>query len=116
MVRWLPPCDELAGRRDVSKFRVSKIRILASGVVKFARPCVDDRSLVDIIDGGETCAPRVLVWRRRVCDASHGAGELGEQDFDEVQPRAMLWSEAKFEPARKLCRVDKLLYLEMWAE
>jgi hypothetical protein len=81
----------------------SKIRILSSGVVKFVGPCVDDRLLVDVIDGGQD-ALREFLFGDDAYVAEHGAGELGEEAFNQVQPRAMLRSEGKFEAALRLCR------------
>ena len=62
-----------------------------------------DRLLVDVIDGGQD-ALREFLFGDDAYVAQHGAGELGEEALDEVQPRAMLRSEGKFEAALRLCR------------
>jgi hypothetical protein len=64
---------------------------------------VDDRLLVDVIDGGQD-ALREFLFGDDAHVAQHGAGELGEEALNEVQPRAMLRSEGKFEAALRLCR------------
>ena len=48
------------------------------------------------------------------CDADvaqHRAGELGEETFDEVEPRAMLGGEGEFETARRLIGEPRLCLL-----
>jgi hypothetical protein len=64
---------------------------------------VHDRLLVDVIDGGQG-ALREFLFGDDAYVAQHGAGELGEEALDEVQPRAMLRSKGKFEAALRLCR------------
>jgi len=57
---------------------------------------MDDGMLVDIIHGGEDTVLEFLFG----CDADvpqDGAGELGKEAFDQVQPGAVLGSECKFE-------------------
>jgi hypothetical protein len=56
---------------------------------------VHDRLLVDVIDGGQG-ALREFLFGDDAYVAQHGAGELGEEALDEVQPRAMLRSKGKF--------------------
>ena len=64
---------------------------------------MDDRLLVDVVDGGQN-ALREFLFGDDAYVAQHGAGELGEEALDEVQPRAMLRSKGKFEAALRLCR------------
>jgi hypothetical protein len=64
---------------------------------------VHDRLLVDVIDGGQD-ALREFLFGDDAYVAQHGARELGEEALDEVQPRAMLRSEGKFEATLRLCR------------
>src|ERR1700758_3602962 len=57
-----------------------------------------DGLLVDVLDGGQD-ALRELLFGSNSDVAEHGAGELGEETFDEIEPGAVLRGEGKFEAA-----------------
>ena len=59
---------------------------------------MDDGVSVELVHGGHDTVLELLFG----CDADmaqHRAGELGEEAFDEVEPRAVLGGEGEFEAA-----------------
>src|ERR1700752_2864233 len=90
-------------RPHSSKRPVSEIRIISNGPVKFVRPRVSDGLLVDVVDGGQDAVFEFL-FGGDADVAQHGAGELGEEPLDEVEPGAMLRGKGQFEAALWLCR------------
>ena len=76
---------------------------------------MNDGIAIELIHGGHDAVLELLFG----CDADvaqHRAGELGEETFDEVEPRAMLGGEGEFETARRLIGEPRLVSLEMCAE
>ena len=65
---------------------------------------------VDVIDGGQDAIFKLLFGSHPDM-AQHGARELGEEAFDEVQPRAMLRGEGQFEATLWLCREPGFCFL-----
>ena len=66
--------------------------------VELVGPCLNDAIAVEFIHGGHDAVLEFLLG----CDADvarHRASELGEEALDEVEPRAMLRREGKFETA-----------------
>ena len=59
---------------------------------------MDDGLLVDVLDGGQDTL-RELVFGSDSDVPEHGARQLGEEAFDQIEPGAMLWGEGKFEAA-----------------
>ena len=62
---------------------------------------MNDRIAIEIIHGGQEAILELLLG----CDADvaqDGAGEFGKEALDEIEPRAVLGSESKFEPVRGL--------------
>jgi len=62
---------------------------------------VNDGVAIEEVDGGHDAIPEFL-FGRDADVAQHGAGQLGEEALDEVEPRAMLGSEGELEAARGL--------------
>ena len=61
---------------------------------------MDDGVSVELVHGGHDALLEFLFR----CDpdvAQHGAGELGEETLDEIEPGAVLGSESKFEAVRR---------------
>jgi hypothetical protein len=48
--------------------------------------------------------------------AQHGAGELGKETLDEVEPGAMRGREGEFERCAGCCAIQAVVSLEMCAE
>ena len=62
---------------------------------------MNDGIAIEVVHGGHDAVLEFLFG----CDADvaqHGAGELGEEALDEVEPRAVLGGEGEFEAARGL--------------
>ena len=59
---------------------------------------MDDGIAIEEVDGGHDAIPELL-FERDANMAQHGAGQLGEEALDEVEPRAMLGSEGELEAA-----------------
>jgi hypothetical protein len=59
---------------------------------------MDDGLLVDVLDGGQDTL-RELVFGSNSDVPEHGARQLGEKAFDQIEPGAMLRGEGKFEAA-----------------
>ena len=62
-----------------------EVRIISCSLVELVGPCVNDRIAVEIIDRGHEAILELVLG----CDADvaqDGAGELGEEAFDEVEP------------------------------
>ena len=62
---------------------------------------MDDGVSIEVIHGGHDAILEFLFG----CDADmaqHGAGKLGEEAFDKIEPRAVLGGEDEFEAARGL--------------
>ena len=71
---------------------------------------MNDGIAIELIHGGHDAVLELLFG----CDADvaqHRAGELGEETFDEVEPRAMLGGEGEFETARRLIGEPRLCLL-----
>ena len=62
---------------------------------------MNDGIAIEEVDGGDDAFPELL-FGRDADMAQHGAGQLGEEALDEVEPRAMLGSEGELEAARGL--------------
>ena len=62
---------------------------------------VDDGMLVDVVHGGHDAVLEFL-FGGDADVAQDGAGELGEEALDEVEPRAVLGGEGELEAARGL--------------
>src|SRR5271165_616048 len=80
---------------------VSKVRIISSGLVEFIGPSMDDGLSVEVVDCGHDALLELLFG----CDsdvAQDGAGELGKEPLDEIEPGAMLWREGEFKAAGRL--------------
>jgi hypothetical protein len=76
---------------------------------------VDDGLLVDAVDGGQDAAFEFLFGGDAYV-AQPGAGEVGEEALDEVQPRAMLWVNVNSKRPSGCVASQALVSLEMWAE
>ena len=76
---------------------------------------MDDGLLVDVLDGGQDTL-RELVFGSDSDVPEHGARQLGEEAFDQIEPGAMLWGEGKFEAALWLDNEPGFGFLEVWAE
>ena len=62
---------------------------------------MDDAVSIEVIHGGHDAVLEFLFG----CDADlaqHRAGELGEEAFDKIEPRAVLWGEDEFESTGRL--------------
>lgn len=59
---------------------------------------MNDGIAIEEVDGGHDAFPELL-FGRDADMAQHGAGQLGEEALDEVEPRAMLGSEGELEAA-----------------
>jgi hypothetical protein len=64
-------------------------------------PSVNDGVAIEEVGGGHDAVPELLLGRDADM-AQPGAGQLGEEALDEVEPRAMLGSEGELEAARGL--------------
>ena len=62
---------------------------------------MNDGIAIEEVDGGDDAFPELL-FGRDADMAQHGAGQLGEEALDEVEPRTMLGSEGELEAARGL--------------
>ena len=63
-----------------------EIRIISGGLVELVGPSVDDGVSVELVHGGHDTVLELLFG----CDADvaqDGAGELGEETLDEIEPR-----------------------------
>ena len=82
----------------VRRFRNS---IHIGGVIEVVGPSVDYGVSIKVIHGGHDAILEFLFG----CDADmaqHRAGELGEEAFDEIEPRAVLWRKGEFEAIGRL--------------
>ena len=73
-------------------------RILSGGLFELVGPSVNDRVVVEVIDGSHDAVFEFLFG----CDADvaqDGARELGEEAFDQVEPGAVLGREGELEAA-----------------
>src|SRR5208337_3610364 len=80
---------------------VSKVRIISSGLVEFIGPSMDDGVSVEVVDCGHGAVLELLFG----CDsdvAQDGAGELGEETLDEIEPGAVLGREDEVESTGRL--------------
>src|SRR6202165_5855273 len=68
------------------------------GLVELIGPCVDDRMSVDIVEGGHDAVLECLLGLDAYA-AQDGAGELGEEALDEVEPGTVLGREGELEAA-----------------
>ena len=68
---------------------------------------MDDRVLVEVVDGGQDAIFEFLLGSDPDM-AQHGARELGEEAFNQVEPRAVFWREDEDEAAFGLCREPRL--------
>jgi hypothetical protein len=76
---------------------------------------VNDGIAVEIIHGGHEAILELLLG----CDADvaqHGAGELGKETLDEIEPGAMRGREGEFEAMWGCCAIQAVVSLEMCAE
>ena len=62
---------------------------------------MDDGVSIEVIDGGDDAILEFL-FRCDADMAQHRAGELGEEAFDEIEPRAVLGGEGEFEATGRL--------------
>jgi hypothetical protein len=70
-------------------------------LVELVGRIVDDGVSIKVIDGGHDALLEFLFG----CDADmaqHRAGELGEEAFDEIEPRAVLGGKGEFEATDRL--------------
>ena len=76
---------------------------------------MDEGVSIEVIHGGHDAIFEFLFG----CDADmaqHRAGELGEEAFDEIEPRAVLGREGQFEATDRLLGEPALVSLEICAE
>ena len=71
--------------------------------------------LVDVVHGGHDAVLEFL-FGSDADVAQDGAGELGEETLDEVEPRAVLGGEGELEAARGLFGEPAFVSFEMCAE
>jgi len=76
---------------------------------------MDHGLLVDVLDGGQATL-RELVFGSDSDVPEHGARQLGEEAFDQIEPGAMLWGEGKFEAPSGWITSQALVSFKMWAE
>src|SRR6267142_3759779 len=72
---------------------------MSGGLFEFVGPCMDNRSFVEVIHGSHDAVLEFLFG----CDADvsqDGAGKLGEEALDQVQPGAVRGREGELEAAR----------------
>jgi hypothetical protein len=75
--------------------------IISGSSVELIRPGVDDGMAIEFIHGSHDASLEFLLG----CDADvaqHRACELGEEAFDEIEPRAVRGREGEFEAADRL--------------
>src|ERR1700738_1274341 len=90
--------------RSAAYFIDFEIRILSGSLIDMIQligPSVDDGIAIEFIHGGDDAVLEFLFG----CDADvaqDGAGELGKEALDEVEPGAVLGCEGEFEAARGL--------------
>src|SRR4029453_4144771 len=72
--------------------------MISGGFVELVGPCVDDWIAVEVIDRGHE-ALLELLFGGDTDVAQDGAGQLGEEAFDEVEPGAVLGSEGELKSA-----------------
>src|SRR5439155_12894260 len=73
---------------------------MSGGLFEFVGPCMDDGSFVEVIHGSHDAVLEFLFG----CDADvsqDGAGKLGEEALDQVQPGAVRGREGELEAARR---------------
>jgi hypothetical protein len=74
------------------------IRIISGGIGELVGPSVDDGIAIDVVNAGHD-APLEFVFRSHSDVPQDGAGELGEEALDEVEPGAVLGRQGKVEAA-----------------
>jgi hypothetical protein len=79
----------VSGRGRASPALVQRFRNSnhTSGFIELIGPSVDKGLPVDVVDGGQDAIFKLLFGSHSDM-AQHGARELGEEAFDEIQPRA----------------------------
>ena len=60
---------------------------------------MNDGVVIEEVDGGRDTLPELL-FGRDADMAQHGAGQLGEEALDEIEPKIMLGSEGELEAGR----------------
>src|SRR3977135_1129594 len=78
------------------------VRIISGSIGELIGPGVDDRMAIDVVDGGHTASLKFVLSSHSDV-TQDGAGKLGEEALDEVEPGAVLWRERKVEAACRLC-------------
>jgi hypothetical protein len=69
---------------------------------------VNDGIAIEEVHGGHDAIPELL-FGRDADMAPHGAGQLGDEALDEVEPRAMLGSEGELEAVPEGCSASQAL-------
>ena len=78
------------------------VRIILGGLGEFIGPSVDDWVAIDVIDAGDDALLEFML-RCHADVTQDGAGELGEEALNEVEPGAVLGRECKVEAAWRTC-------------
>jgi hypothetical protein len=76
-------------------------RIISFRPVELVGPAVNDRFLIEVVDGGhETILEFLFGFDANV--TQHRASEFGEETLDEIEPRAVRGREGELEAAARL--------------
>src|SRR4029077_9923382 len=75
-----------------------KVRIISGSVFEPVGPCVDDWASVNVIDGSHDAVLEFL-FGSHADVAQNGAGELGEETLDQIEPGAVLGRKGELKAA-----------------